>query len=282
MAIKIITDSASDILPAEAQALGITVIPMIVRFGDTEYQDSVTMTHSEFYDRLAASKQLPTTSQIIPSVFEEKYEEITANGDTALVITMSSLLSGTYQSACIAATEYEGKVYVVDSMNVTVGERLLISEALRMISEDTSVTDIVAALDQMKSKIRLLALLDTLEYLKKGGRISAAAAIAGEMLSIKPVIEIEQGIVAMKGKARGSKKANNLLREMISAGNGVDFTKPYFLAYSGNSDELLQNYITDCGDLWKEHAQILPICSVGSTIGTHAGPGAIAIAYYEK
>lgn len=282
MAIKIVTDSASDLLQDEAKKLGITVIPMNIRFGENEYQDSVNLSHKEFYDLLTTSKSLPTTSQITPTTFGEVFEEHIQNGDTVIAIIMSSNLSGTYQSACIAAQEFEEKVSVIDSLNVAIGERLLIVEALRMISEGMEMNAIVDELNDLRMKVRVIALLDTMEYLKKGGRISAAVALAGEMLSIKPVVQVEEGIVHLKGKARGSKKANNLLREMIESGNGVDFSRPYFLAYSGNSDELLQNYIEDCGDLWKEHTEQLPIYTVGCAIGTHVGPGTIAVAFVEK
>jgi len=282
MAIKFIIDSGSDILPSEAQQLGLTLLPLKVLFGEEEYSDAVDLTHREFYEKLIEGDTFPTTSQISPAEYEDAYEKITSAGDIAIVITVSGKLSGTYQSAMIAAEDYAGKVFVVDSESVCVGERILALRGLELQEEGLSATEIVDRLNEEKRHIRVLALLDTLEYLKKGGRISAATAIAGNLLSIKPVIAIEDGLVAMVGKARGSKKGNNLLRELISNCGGINFEKPYALAYSGLSDALLQKYIEDSSELWKDQTANLPITTVGCTIGTHAGPGAIAIAFFEN
>lgn len=282
MAVKFIIDSASDILPAEAKELGMIHLPMKVMFGDTEYADAVDLTHEEFYEKLIESDVLPSTSQVPPADFEDAYEKIVSNGDEAVVVTVSGKLSGTYQSAMIAREDYEEKVFVVDSENAALGERILIYRGLEYVKEGLSASEIAAKLDEDKKKIRLLALLDTLEYLKKGGRISSAAAFAGGLLSIKPVVAIENGAVAMAGKARGSKQGNNLLRELIQKSNGIDFEKPFMLAYSGLSDKLLQKYVKDSAELWESHIEKLPVCTVGCAIGTHVGPGAVAVAFFEK
>ncbi len=282
MGIKFIVDSASDILPAEAKELGIIHLPLTVMFGDTIYRDAVDLTHQEFYEKLIESDILPTTSQINPGLFGDAMKEVVDAGDTAIVITVSSKLSGTYQSAMIAAEDFEGKVFVVDSENVCVAERLLVYRALELRYLGLSAEEIVAQLNVEKKKIRLLALLDTLEYLKKGGRISSAVAFAGTLLSIKPVVSLVEGEIVMLGKARGSKQGNNLLRELTMRGNGIDFSKPYALAYSGLSDSLLKKYIADSSELYSTHTDELPITTVGCVIGTHAGPGAIAVAFFEK
>ena len=282
MAIRFIVDSASDILPAEAKELGIIHLPMTVMFGETTYRDAVDLTHQEFYEKLIESDELPKTSQINPSVFEDAYREVTEAGDTAIVITVSSKLSGTFQSANIAADDYEGKVFVVDSESACVGERLLALRGLELCKEGLSAEAIVEKLNEEKRNIRLLALLDTLEYIKKGGRISSVAAFAGSLLSLKPVLSFADGEIIVVGKARGSKQGNNLLRELTAKGNGIDFSKPYALAYSGLSDKLLKKYIADSAELYSAHTNELPITTVGCTIGTHAGPGAIAVAFFEK
>lgn len=281
MAVRLITDSASDILPEEAKALGVMHMPLTIRFGEQEYADAVDLTHRAFYEKLIESDALPTTAQIPPVVFEETFEQVVASGDTAVMFTLSSKLSGTYQSAVMAAQRFAGKVFVVDSENVCIGQRILILRGVTLRDEGLSAGEIAARLDEEKRHIRLLALLDTLEYLKKGGRISAATAFAGGLLSIKPVIALENGEVSLVGKARGSKQGNNLLREMV-AKVGIDFDKPYYLAYSGLSDELLQKYIADSAELWQGHTATLPISTVGCAIGTHAGPGAIAVAFFEN
>lgn len=280
MSIRIITDSASDIVDIKREDL--TVIPMTISFGEEQYQDGVTLSHEEFYEKLIESDTLPTTSQISPFTFQEAVKKAVEQGEQVIIITMSSKFSGTWQSAMMAAEEYSDSVYVVDSENVTVGERILVEYALRLKDYGLAAKDIVYELERIKKKICLVALLDTLEYLKKGGRISKTVAFAGEMLSIKPVVAIEAGDVVIIGKARGSKKANNFIVERIQASGGIDFSKPYFLGYTGLSDGLIRKYAEDNISLWKEHVKELSIETVGGTIGTHAGPGAIAVAWVAK
>lgn len=279
MAVKFIVDSAADVCPNEAEIMGVVHIPLTVIFGDTEYRDAVDLSHFEFYEKLIESDTMPSTCQVPPAMFEDEFAKLSANGDSVVVITVSSKLSGTYQSAVIAAEGYSN-VYVVDSENVSVGERILLQLGVRLRDIGYSAQEIAETLNIEKKKIRLMALLDTLEYLKKGGRISATAAIAGAVLGIKPVVTLEEGAIEVIGKARGSKQGNNLLRELIMKCGGIDFTKPLCLAYSGLSDKMLQKYIVDSSELWKGNIEELPIATVGSVIGTHAGPGAIAIAFF--
>ena len=172
-------------------------------------------------------------------------------------------------------------VHVVDSENVSIGQRVLVEYALRLKDGGMTALEIVEKLEVEKKNIRLIALLDTLEYLKKGGRISRAAAVAGSLLSIKPVIAIQGGEVAILGKARGSRQGNNLLAEQIRLTGGIDFSRPYVLGYTGLSDMLLQKYIADNEVLWKDHVEALDAVSVGGTIGTHTGPGAIGAAFFS-
>lgn len=287
MSIHIITDSASDLAPSKLCANGrirenLTVLPMTITFDETEYQDGVTLTHKQFYEMLIESDTLPVTSQIPPFIFEEAMRKVVDNGDTAIVITLSGKLSGTWQSAMAAAAGFGDSVYVVDSENVTIGEHILVDYAFKLIDSGMSAADIAAELNIAKKKIHLVALLDTLEYLKKGGRVSSAAAFAAGILSIKPVIAIQDGEVVMLGKARGSKQANNLIAEQIQKAGGIDFSMPYLLGYTGLSDTLIQKYIEDNSALWKNETAKLPVGSVGGTIGTHAGPGAIAAAWFSK
>lgn len=280
MGIHIITDSASDITDEKRENL--IVVPMTITFGETEYQDGVTLSHKQFYELLIESDALPVTSQIPPFLFEEAIRKVVEKGDIALVITLSGKLSGTWQSAMIAAKNFSDSVYVVDSENVSVGEHVLIDYAFRLIDSGLPPAAIVEKLDILKKRIRLIALLDTLEYLKKGGRISSAAALAGNILSIRPVIAIEHGEVSILGKARGSKQANNLIVEQIRDAGGIDFSMPYYLGYTGLSRDLIQKYMDDNAALWESETDHLPVESVGGTIGTHAGPGAIAVAFVAK
>ena len=280
MSIRIITDSAADIPQNYDEK--ILVLPLHISFGEEEYLDGVNLSHTEFYEKLIESDELPRTSQLPPFEFEEAYRKVTEAGDTAIVITLAGKLSGTYQSACMAAEKYEGKVHVVDSESVTVGQRALITYARQLIDRDLSPGEIVAELNSAKRKIQVVALLDTLEYLKKGGRIPKTVAAFGEMLSIKPVVSLERGEVVILGKAHGSKNGNNLLMKRIREVGGIDYDMPYFLGYTGLSDKLLQKYIKDSSVLWEGLVDELPISTVGGTIGTHVGPGAIAVAFFAK
>ena len=282
MAVKFIVDSASDILPQECAQMGVIHLPMKVIFGTEEYADAVDMTHQEFYEKLIESDTMPTTCQIPPAEFAEAYDRVMAQGDTAVVVTVSGKLSGTYQSAMIAAMEYPGKVFVVDSRSVSLGQRILIQHGLSLAEQGFGAEDIARMLEFQREKIRVMALLDTLEYLKKGGRISSTVALAGTLLSIKPVIGLDDGAVAMIGKARGSKQGNNLLRLLIEQCGGINFDMPFCLAYSGLSDAMLKKYITDSAELWQGKTEHLPIATVGCAIGAHAGPGAIAVAFFES
>lgn len=276
--IKIITDSASDIVNNTREDL--EILPMTISFGEKEFQDGVNLTHRMFYEKLIESDVLPVTSQITPFAFEKAYKAAKEQGDQVIVITLSSKLSGTWQSANVAADGYEDMVRVVDSANAAIGERTLVEYALQLKDAGVDYEEIVERLEQDKKRIRLIALLDTLEYLKKGGRISATVAFAGGLLSIKPVIAIQDGEVVMLGKARGSKQGNNLLMEQIKAAGGIDFEKPYVLGYTGLGDELLQKYISDHEAVWKNNVDSLPTGSVGGAIGTHVGPGAIGVAFF--
>lgn len=278
MKIRIITDSASD-MDASARE-GMSILPMAITFGEEEFQDGVNLSHREFYERLVESDELPRTSQVTPYAFEEAFRQAAEAGEQVVAITMSSKLSGTWESAVTAARGFEGSVYVVDSENVTVGERALVEYALRLRERGMGAREIAEELERSKKRIRLVALLDTLEYLKKGGRVSRMTAFAGGLLSIKPVVAVQDGEVVILGKARGSRQGNNLLVEQIRQAGGVDFSMPYFLGYTGLSDELLRKYIRDSEMIWKENTELLDISTVGGTIGTHAGPGAIAVAFF--
>lgn len=279
--VKILFDSASDISLAEAKAMGAELISIKIRFGDAEFSDGVDITREEFFDRLAKSEKLPQTSQINPAEFEAAFEKLTADGGEVVCITLSSKLSGTYKNAVAAAEKFGGKVFVVDSLNASTGEKVLCQYALRLVKEGMSAAEIARKLDEEKGRIRVLAVLDTLKFLKMGGRISAVTAFAGEMLSIKPVIGVVNGEVKLLGKAIGSKKSGNLLTKLIKE-NGVDFSMPHGVMWSGADDSMLKRYVEDSRDLWAAETDSLPAYMIGSTIGTHIGPGAIGVAFFAR
>lgn len=279
MRVRIIIDSTTDLAP-ELRGQ-VEIVPLTVSFGTEEYIDGVTITHEEFYSKLIESDVLPTTSQATPAAFAEVFEEVAAAGDSAVVITVASQLSGTCQSARIAAEDYDN-IYVVDSGSVTLGAGILAEYALRCARSGMTAAEIAGLLEKKKEDICLIATLDTLEYLKKGGRISAAVAFAGGLLNIKPVVNVKDGVINMLGKARGSRQGNNLLVQEIEKTGGIDFDMPILLGYSGLSDALLKKYITDSAPLWENGIDTLRYTSIGSVVGTHAGPGAIAAAFFHK
>ena len=281
MALRILVDSTFDFTPEQLELTGIEVVRLHVNFGGEDFVDGVDITPEGFYERLIESDALPTTSQAAPADFAEAFERLTANGDEVVCLTISSKLSGTYQSAMIAAADFEGRVRVVDTLNVALGAQILARYALRLALGGRGMNEVADELERVKGRVHIIALLDTLEYLKRGGRISAAAAAVGGVFSIKPVITIRDGAVAVIGKARGSKNGENLLSQLIEK-HGVDFTMPYVLGYTGLSDALLQKYKADSALLWVGYAKDLPVSIVGSVVGTHAGPGAIAVAFFGK
>lgn len=287
MAVRIITDSASDITREDVAAAGnpaLAVLPLSITFGNTTYEDGVNLSHQRFYELLVEGDDLPMTGQVNPYAFEQAIGEARAAGDEVIVITLSGKLSGTNASANTAAASFDSGVYVVDSKNVTVGERVLVDYALRLVGEGLSAVDIATALEQAREDIYVVGLLDTLEYLRRGGRIPASAAALGKLLSIKPVITIEDGAVELLGKARGSKNGRNLLTQQVETAGGIDFAMPIALGYAGLDDALLRKYIEDSRHIWEDHIALedLPVHSVGATIGTHVGPGAIALAFFKQ
>jgi DegV family protein with EDD domain len=280
MNVRIVVDSTADVTDEIRAKL--SVVPLTVHFGEQEYVDGITINHKQFYEMLVETDVLPTTSQPSPEAFAQVFRQAQEAGEQVVALTVSSKLSGTCQSAMIAAADFPDSVWVVDTKTVAIGCGILAELAVRLKEEGLSAAEIVARLEEERDNIRVIALLDTLEYLKKGGRISKTVAFAGGLLSIKPVVTIQDGEIHILGKARGSKQGNNLLVTEIQKAGGVDFTKPLMLGYTGLSDALLEKYVLDSGALWDGHGdciQSTPICSV---IGTHAGPGAIAVAFFKQ
>ena len=277
MSIKIIIDSTTDI--PERVLHQVEVVPLTVSFGDEEYLDGIDLSRGDFYRKLEAGQILPKTSQPSPEAFAEVFQRIHEAGDEGIFISVASALSGTCQSAAIAAADYP-EISVVDSQNVAVGTGILAEYALLLISRGITREELTQKLEKKREDICLIAMLDTLEYLKRGGRISKTAALAGGILNIKPVITVKEGEILILGKARGAKKANNLLVELAEK-NGVDYSLPILLGYAGTSDELLQNYIHDSRKLWEGHVENLEYAQICSVVGTHTGPGAVAAAFFR-
>ena len=278
MKVKIVVDSTADLRPELLEK--VSVVPLSVHFGERTYVSGVDITPKQFYEMLVESDELPTTSQPAPFLFEEAFEKAVAEGCDVVCLTCSGKLSGTNQSANIAAAEFPGKVHVVDSESIAIGLSILTEYALSLADSGRSAEEIVLKLMQKREKIKLLALVDTLEYLKKGGRISKTVAFAGGLLNIKPVLSVSGGEIKLVGKARGSRQGNNLLVQEIAKAGGVDFRMPVALGYTGLSDALLQKYVRDSAALWEGHLDHLPVSVISSAVGTHVGPGAVAVAFF--
>ena len=279
MKTRIIVDSSADIMPQLRDR--VRIVPLTVRFGDTEYADGVTITHKDFYEKLVESDVLPTTSQATPGAFAEEFEKVKQAGESAVVITISAKLSGTYQSAMIAAADYDN-IYVVDSGSAAIGSGILTELAMQLADEGMEAKAIAEKLETEKSRIVIVALIDTLEYLKRGGRISKTVAFAGTVLTIKPVICVTDGVIDVLGKARGSKMGNNLLVQEIEKAGGVDFGMPVLLGFTGLTDVLLLKYIEDSRHIWESGLDEIRYTTIGSAIGTHVGPGAVAVAFFKN
>ena len=276
---RIIIDSTTDLTPEVKER--VYTVPLTVHFGQEEYIDGVTIDHKTFYEKLVESDVLPTTSQATPNDFIEELEKAKQAGEAAVVITLASKFSGTYQSAVIAAADYEN-IYVVDGASAAMGTGILVELAFRLLDAGASAEEIARALEEEKKKIVIVALVDTLEYLKRGGRVSKTAAFAGGVLNIKPVLSVTDGEIHLLGKARGSKMGNNLLIQEIDKAGGIDFSKPVLLGYSGLSDALLLKYIEDSRHIWEGNLKEVRYTTVGSVIGTHLGPGAVVVAFFKN
>ena len=279
--IRIITDSAADLTPAELHAPGVTVVPMMVTFPDgTSQPDDGSMTKDEFFARLAADSKLPRTSQPSPAAFMQAYEDAAAAGDEAVVITIAQKLSGAFQCARLAAADVDFPAHIVDSESATQGEALIVREALRLRDEEgLSAAEIAAALETFKKRVRIIAIVDSLKHLQKGGRLPAAVAIVGGALGIKPVLALQDGVIKLVDKGRGRPGALVAMFKQLDKQGGVDPRYGYTLLYSDDKQLAapVHHYMHQ-----NLHLTGGRVGQIGATIGTHIGPGAVGVAFVAK
>jgi DegV family protein with EDD domain len=277
--IKITCDSTCD-LPHELYTkYDVDVIALSVALGDTLHRDGVDITAPELFDYVKESGTLPKTSAVSMGEYMDVFGKYVDEGRTVIHINLSSNLSASHQNAVLAAQEL-GNVYVVDSQNLSTGSGHLVVEAAEMAAQGLDAETIVARLNEMKERLDVSFVLQTLEYLQKGGRVSKAVAIAGGMLSIKPIIAINaEGKIEMAGKARGNKQANALMNKKAQELE-IDFSKPVMVGYTGTSDALLQKYLAESAEFFGENTYGSSI--VSAVVGTHAGPNAVALAFFSK
>ena len=277
--VRIITDSAADLEPQEYEKLGVTCIPLRVSFGDREYQENVDLSKERFYELLLGSEEFPKTSQASPAILTELFENARDQGDEAVYITLSSALSGTYQTACMIRedVEYDG-AYVFDSRNATGGQRMLVEYACCLRDQGKDAAGIIAGLESIRDRIELYACVNTLEYLHKGGRISHAVYTLGSMAQIKPIISVDlEGRVALPGKAIGMRKGMDFLCKRLAA-RKPDENHPVYVMYTNNRSvaETLAQRMEAQGWGQIPAERIIP---VGAAIGTHVGPDACGLGY---
>ncbi|MDD3240028.1 MAG: DegV family protein [Lachnospira sp.] len=281
--IQIITDSTCDINKEEAAALGIHIVPLTVRFGNEEYLDGFTLSNEEFYQKLESCEELPVTSQPSPIIFKDLFMKYTEVGDQILGIFISSQLSGTFQSASIAAEMVRDEcpaacIELIDSKSVSIGTSLLIREALRMRSQGLFLDQMVHSCLEMADHIRVYAMAGSLKYLQKGGRLSSSAALVGSLLKITPVIEIVDGTVQIACKARGKKSAATFIFEQLETSSLVEDST--FVYGHANAKESLQSFVE------RTHSSVNLVHAytgnIGCVVGTHIGPGSFGVAYLEE
>lgn len=278
--VRIITDSAADFEPAELEQKNITCIPLTVFFGEEEFQENINLSKPKFYELLLDSGKYPKTSQPAPQLLLDLFEDAKASGDEAIYITISSGISGTYQTACMTRdlADYDG-AYVLDSQNATGGQRMLVEYAAKLRDEGAAAAEIVEKVSALRSRIVLYACMDTLEYLYRGGRISQTTYAIGSLAQIKPIIRVEQdGTIGVPAKAMGMRKGMDTLCKRIEQQKpSGDF--PLYIMYTNNRSvgEKLAQRVRDMGyDIPDSR-----IIGVGAAIGAHVGPDACGFVYVE-
>lgn len=278
--IRILTDSTSDLSAARAAELGVEVLPLSVHFGEKSFQDGVDITGEEFYARLAEVETLPTTSQVPPETFIDTFRRLTQQGDQVLGIFLSSNMSGTYQSAMIAREIVdESQIAVVDSQTVTFALGLLVETACLLRDQGLTLRALEERLNALTRRVRLLAVVDTLKYLKMGGRISGATAVVGGLLGISPIISIEDGLVVSVGKSRGRKAGFKFIEKWMEEKEAMDTDLPIAFGHT-NAPQAM----AECMEYFASKTAGAQLCpsAIGAVVGTHTGPGATGLAFYVR
>ena len=277
MSVQILTDSTSDILPEEAEQKGVRVVPLLVNFGEEAFRENVEITHQEYFRRLAQAESLPTTSQPPPQDFLAHFEQVRDAGDSLVCVLLASKLSGTFQSAQLAK-ELSGydEIYIVDSQQALCGLRMLVDFACVLRDEGLSAREIAEQVESASHRVRLFGIVNTLEYLHKGGRLPASMAVVGTLLKVKPLITLREGEVGILGKGLGVK--NGLLKLM---GDEIhpEPRLPLYFGYTQTHnlcDQLRERVVE------KYHPARVEQNSVGAVVGTHVGPDGAVVVYLDQ
>lgn len=280
MIVKIVSDTSSGISAEVARALDLTVVPLRVNFGVETLRDSVDISPEAFLDRLATSKQFPTTSQPPAGDFVEIFQKLCAAGSDVLCVLLSNKLSGTVMSAHAARQQLpDDHIHIFDTLNVAAGDAILVMEAARLAQAGKSVADIVQRLEFMRAKVRLYFVVDTLEYLAKGGRISNAQAFIGSLLQMKPILKVENGLVEGAERSRTTSKARARLREIVADGIRGRSAVQVAVMYTTIKDTA-QALADDIQAQY--HLPEVPIHTISPAVSAHAGPRALGVAFYAE
>lgn len=277
--VRIIVDSGSDLLPEVAKERGIEVLPLLANVDGTEYRDGIDLGRDAFYELLEETGSFPKTSQVSPHTFAEAFREAREAGDEVIALTLSSALSGTYQSAKLAqAMVGEEGIYVIDSLSATYVIALVAEYACALRDEGLSTKQIVSEIERFKGRVKLVAVLDTLEYLQRGGRLPKAAARIGEAAKLKPVVVItEEGEVGLSTAVLGRKRAlDALVKNVTKCPADPAFPAIPIYSYGTKSCEKMIERLADTGMELSDKRQI------GFVIGSHIGPGAYGVVYVAK
>lgn len=275
--VVLVTDSTADIPLEIREKLGISMVPLKVNFGDQTYLDNITLQPGQFYEKLISFNGLATTSQPSPADFYDVYKKLTDEGHSVISIQLSAAMSGTYQSATIAKSmlEEDADVTVIDSRSASYGYGILVVTAAEMAQAGATKEAIIVEVTRLRQEMKLIFLVDTLEYLQKGGRIGKASAVLGTLLNIKPILSIDdEGIVVPLEKVRGQKRAMARIAEMLEAdfkGKPVNLTVALTPGYESGVNEM--------SELLKKQLNVksYQVTAIGPVVGTHAGPGTIGI-----
>lgn len=280
MGVRIITDSASDFEAAVAKRRKIDIVPMTIQFGSAAFLAGKTLSNDVFYQLLQEGRENPSTSQPAPAAFLQLFEEARRDGDQVVVILLSGVLSGTMQSAMIAKgmCGYE-PIYIIDSLTVSAGIQLLVNYACKLRDSGLPAAAIAGEVERLKDKVRIFAVIDTLEYLRRGGRLSGFQAGLGAVTKLKPTIAVRDGAVSIVGKSFGMAAAVKHLLKLLEE-HPIDDDFPSYFLYSSDRtrEELLLPRLSEQGRL----PQRLHYCGIGPAIGTHIGPGALGMAYVQR
>lgn len=276
MAIKIIVDSTCDLDLSMEKKLDIDILPLMLHFGDEEFRDGIDISKKEFYQRMRTASKSPTTSQVTPQSFETLFEQYSKEGHDILVLTLGEQLSGTLQSANIAKSSFDyDRIFLVDSETTTMGLGFILNEAVSMRDQGLDIESIVKNLNKIKKKIVIYAMIDNLEYLVKGGRLSSVGATVGTVLKLKPIIQIKHGKVSVVHKARGKRKAYNWMFKQAKE-DKINLDKSVYYGHSDCEEDF--DVFTDLADTKLKPLTTMPF-EIGVVVGAHAGPGCIGIGF---